>query len=296
MKISVLFFLFTFVVTNSSIAGDNARGVAKLAATIAVSTAVANGVASQKLKTICTKPGGVGVWACPMAISTAVQAVMDTKAAKSANNTASQIDCQYSFCGAGGTGATGAEINPYGNQSGMSPAALERERVLDGVERNANQSLRDVGKLGYHANPDGSVSGPNGKNYKGSDFASPQAMAAAGFSSDQIDAAQAAMKDMQKDAKNKFAELSKIMANGMADAGATQTIRNKKFVGEEDGFDMSKYLAGLNGNRGPASAEPFAGLSKNMGQDSIGVQGDNIFKMINRQYDNQRNKKTFLPQ
>jgi hypothetical protein len=45
---------------------------------------------------------------------------------------------------------------------------------------------------------------------------------------------------------------------------------------------------------GAASARGVAGLSVNHGQDRIGVAGDNMFMMIERQYKAQRGRGQFL--
>lgn len=246
---------------------------------------------SNKFKEICDPT--FKIMFCIWAASTAVQAISDGNSARKSHKTLKEIECQGGICNGGAVGidTDGDNIPDQFVPSEPNPDALARERILNNLDQQNNSNLKDLASKGFRPNKDGSITGPNGKNYSGD--TSLQAMKDAGLNADQIAEAQAVLKDAQKDAKNKFAELAKQLGNNMADAGASQTIRNKKYIDNGTGFDPNSLLRGF-GGRGPASAEPFAGLSKNVGQDSIGVSGDNIFKMINRQYDHQRTKGSFL--
>lgn len=59
--------------------------------------------------------------------------------------------------------------------------------------------------------------------------------------------------------------------------------RKSHSQGENNDFDMNKYLASLTAQRN--ATRGVAGLEKRLGTDQIGVAQDDIFKMIHRRYE-----------
>lgn len=135
----------------------------------------------------------------------------------------------------------------------------------------------------------------NNKAYSVSDFASPQAMAAAGFSKSSIDQAMA----MAKAAEGKAAESSLANQNnggGYEEGGGGHGGGSTTIAIEEDASALGPSGAsGLGGNdKNDELTRGVAGLSKNYHGNPIGVAADDIFKMMARRYQLKEKQDTFF--
>lgn len=167
-------------------------------------------------------------------------------------------------------------------------------------EAQAGQNaLKELEKSGVY-NPKTGTIKAGGKTYKTSDFASKEAMAAAGFPSGLIDGAYAYA---EKAAAKAEAKVSKIRlgamteANGYADAGGGGGGSSGSSAAVDPyaagmGAGMGGAGSGMGGanDRDPSS---LAGMQKNYNGEPIGVSADSIFLMMNRRYKVKESQESF---
>lgn len=138
-----------------------------------------------------------------------------------------------------------------------------------------------------------------GKEFKPSDFSSPEAMAAAGISPGTIGSLMAtsgnfeklAQKNLPKDAVTKIGAHTE--AQGYQEGGGSSGSSGGSSSG------AGSYSAGAGGLGGEAhlrdpAGSNLAGLSKNFNGDPIGVAADSIFLMMNRRYQLKEKQNTFI--
>lgn len=177
------------------------------------------------------------------------------------------------------------------------------QAVLDGLNgtgftpKQAKDIVTKGGKQPFKVNPDGSVTTPDGKTYSAKDFASEEAMRAAGLSAGDaktlagllkgspLAAASADLEKMNADAKLKESSLNAgFGSNGSGSSSDSRTLGSdglNKLGNKDDGK-----------NRKPATA----GLVKNFNGESIGVAGEDIFVMMNRRYKLKVSQDSFIGQ
>lgn len=144
----------------------------------------------------------------------------------------------------------------------------------------------------YKVNPDGSITTSDGKTYKASDFASEDAMKAAGIPASvasavakmlKSNALASAAKDLEQLNSHKLSLASGLSttSSGSSNDANNSAIDALKLGSKDD-----------NKTRTPANA----GLVKNFNGESIGVSGDDIFIMMNRRYKLKISQDTFIGQ
>ncbi len=219
---------------------------------------------------------------CVMAGLTAAQIFMTFVSTTGAGKSAEMARCTGAFCSGGG-----GPLNNDTQQPGSHVGPTDLQNTA--ANQAAQSALKTLGGLGYSVDPNaGTVTTPSGKTVSGADMSSAAGMKAAGFSDADISKAQAIIADANKDYKKALAGFG-----GADGGGGGFNVKKTNVVDDSHGLDMKRLLAGMkNGSRGPASVE---GLQKNLGADSIGVAGDNIFHMIHRCYQGQRQKGVFVP-
>lgn len=131
----------------------------------------------------------------------------------------------------------------------------------------------------------------NGKELKLSDLNSPAAMAAAGISKENIDAAMSSAKAAAADAAKK---VSKYRTAGAASAEADSGGGGGSTGGLAADDALATGAVGLGGglgiDRDPAN---LAGMQKNYNGEPIGVAGDSIFRMMTRRYKVKESQRAF---
>lgn len=148
----------------------------------------------------------------------------------------------------------------------------------------------------FKTNPDGSVTMKNGKTLKPSDFASKEALMAAGLSADEASAAMASLGKaglgLPKDALDKAKEDLKTASSGkkvdfgggeIGGGGGSESASSANASGALGSKSIGGGLAGGDGRdskRNPAGA----GLTRDFNGEAIGAAGDDIFSMMNRRY------------
>jgi len=149
----------------------------------------------------------------------------------------------------------------------------------------------------FKTNADGSVTTKDGKTFKPSDFASKEALMAAGLSADEASAAMAAIgkaglglpKDGLAGAKEdlKTAASGKKVDFGGGEIGGGSGSDSAAAAGNTSGSLGSKAIGGgLAGGDGRDSKRnpAGAGLTRDFNGEAIGAAGDDIFSMMNRRY------------
>lgn len=147
----------------------------------------------------------------------------------------------------------------------------------------------------------GIVTDPTGKTFSAQTFSSPESMKAAGFSGSQIQGfmAEKAKTEQAINAKVAAAADGTDMFGGEigGSGGSGGTISSASSA--DGAYGTGVGGAGLNGknsglgiDRDPAQV---AGMSKNLGNDRIGVSGDSLFDMIDRRYELHNKNGSFLP-
>lgn len=139
------------------------------------------------------------------------------------------------------------------------------------------------------------------KTYKQSDFASKEAMAAAGMPPGMIDGAMSANAEAEKKALAKLDKVKPGAAtaeNGYADGGGGGAGGWSSGAGD-DGSSSSGYAgAGGKGGLGKSGLErdpsSLAGMSKNYNGEPIGVAADSIFLMMSRRYKVKESQESFF--
>lgn len=156
---------------------------------------------------------------------------------------------------------------------------------------------------GFKKNPDGSYTLPNGKTYKQSDFASEEAMRAAGMSAadakmlaglmgknNPLAKAGTDLQGLNDLDKSNLATGIGSSSNGFGGSGSSNSglglgSADGGKLGVKSGLDKDK-------NRKPAAE----GLIRNFNGESIGVAGEDIFIMMNRRYKLKTAQDSFIGQ
>jgi hypothetical protein len=225
---------------------------------------------------------GMGTMMVMMGMSNIAQGTEHGKSADTADGTSFQTNGGVDFPGGGAD-----KNNPY------LKAALN-----DPNFKQVGPTLAKLEKMGIYDPKAGTVK-LNDKTYKVSDFASADAMAAAGFPKGMIDGAMQANADAEKKA---IAKMNKIGAstteNGYAEGGSGGADASG---GDSSGSSGSggggSALASAGGaGKGSLGRDPaaFNGMSKNFNGNPIGVAADDIFNMMTRRYKFKGNQDSFF--
>ncbi len=198
-----------------------------------------------------------------------------------------------------GTGTIGSIFDPNGKCIG---SAAQCQAIIKSLPPGTNikegiksiNSFASSGNRPFKVDKDGNLITKDGKKYNAKDFASEQAMVAAGISAAD---AKSIMGDLNKatggfDAKAALAkENAKKDDGSLFGDGAAGGAGGGKggALGANGSAGAGKDIGG--GKRDPASAE---GLAKEFNGDMIGVAGDDIFKMMNRRYKLKTSQDNFI--
>lgn len=233
----------------------------------------------------CSQISQYACYACPLAAMAIGQLGADGDAQKQSDQAA-----DASFSG-GGYNAQGTGYDTNYDISGLVPAGTDTSSAKP-------TSIADISKAlaskGYTLNPDGSVKTPDGV-LPADTFNSPSSMAKAGLSSSDIKAATAAIEKVNKDIDAKYGG-DRVVAVGVNTAGGgyEDGSGGGRHSSGDSAFD--EYLRKLRGGVGGAGniKRGVAGKSINVGGEPVGVKGDDIFKMIERQYSSKSARNEFI--
>lgn len=199
-------------------------------------------------------------------------------------------------------GGSSSAQNPFDSQGNCKLSKAECDKLLSQLPANLKKSDIKTGmssfassKPPFKVNPDGTITGPDGKKYSAANFMTEKDMIAAGISPADAKAMMAKMKALDAAnaaelAKNELERLKKLGASGGAGSADSALTGGGKEILINGNASGGKDLAG-SGKRGLASTE---GLSREFNGELIGVAGDDIFKMMNRRYKLKTSQDTFI--
>lgn len=292
----------SFFVASTAFAQGGASEAAKTAMNGAIQVAAVSAVTGESLK----KPCATGVTpACVMMGLAVAQVGLALVNARGSSKSADAL-ASTGGPGSGGSGGydpttgTPTTLTPPtsgGGGRGSDPATLTgggvNPGVLDSLTNQYNSLRESVTRAGVSVSPDGSTATMNGKSYSASSMGSASGMSSAGFSDGDISAVQDALKDVGPKAQARLKGLA-AMTNDAGRGGGKGSSSGDEYAGGGGGSDHSAF-AGLSGKgTGGAKAPAVAGMSKKLGDDNIGVSGDNIFEMITRRYQARDKANAFL--
>jgi hypothetical protein len=204
------------------------------------------------------------VW-CVVAGLSAVQLVQNLTTSQSARKTNNQLKADSDW-----------------GPNGYDPSTDPVYQQLELEKQKALATLKELEKKGYKFNPKtGGMTTPKGEA-TAAQLASGKALADAGL----IDHSQAGEYDkaMSEQQKNKIKVVS--MSPGGGGGGA------KRRPASASASDDYAYRSGIDPSQ--IRAAKTSGLSKNFGNDPVGVATDNLFDMVHRKYQDLNEKDTFI--
>lgn len=263
---------------------------------------VASAGAAVAAATVLKKPcmsAFSSAWACPLMAVAIVQVGASLLSSKGSGASKDALSGGGISTGSNGSstlpttlgqaGGGGANDGTYG---GNVKLAGEAGQIAAAADKLANE----MKGTGYSVSPDGSkVTGPNGKPVPTSAFSSPQAMKDAGFSDSQISDMQSTMEAATAAANDQFKKMASNLSNDASGggkgggSGSSENGGSGGGYGGDYGFDASKMLG-----KNSKLKNSVAGMSKKLGDDNIGVAGDNIFEMISRRYQTRDKQNNFI--
>ena len=214
----------------------------------------------------------------------------------------SQKDCTPSPVVTDPSVVLGNNFDPNGKCTGDPKICKDiTDKLPAGVTiKDVKDALAKKNPLPYKVNPDGSVTTKDGKTYSAKDFASEDAMRAAGLSAadaktlagmlkgNALAAAGTDLEKLNEADKLKNSGLNSGLASGFGSGsdsnsktGEMNDLGNGGKLGNKDDFK----------NRKPAAT---TGLVKNFNGESIGVAGEDIFIMMNRRYKLKTSQDSFI--
>lgn len=225
----------------------------------------------------------MGALKAGMAILSFMQAGAHGSSAGSAGATAAATD------GYGYTGTTyGSNDSNYRTDTGDAATDNAVKSAIAKLQSGVAGSVVDLKK--------GTIKTADGKTFKAKDFASPAAMAAAGFPPGAVSGAMAYASDMEKQALAKMEKLklgALTAANGF-DEGGGGAARSLASGTTEDGAGYAGAGTGAGASDLNPDATNMAGMQKNYNGEPIGVAADSIFLMMNRRYKVKESQESFF--
>lgn len=241
-------------------------------------------------------PSGNAV-ACAMGVTSIAQGALTAATAQGAGDTASEYSLGDWGGYPGGDYGNGAGENNGGGAGGAS--GLGNNYGPGGglpaqVQQDLQAAKAALASSGASMTADGKgVKLPNGKTVPLSSLGSADGMRSAGFLDSEIGAAQDALKKAQAAAMAKYKNANALAAGGGGGGGGGGAAgrHGSGAGGDEVVYQFQGKFPWEKDKQGGTS---ISGMSKRLGDDKIGVAGDNIFEMISRRYKARDAAQTFL--
>jgi hypothetical protein len=294
--------------------GGNAAEAGRSTSNTQMIGAVVNVGAAAMYTKICVSSswaGCKGCWACPMAVLSGVAAAKLGSASGQSGGAGmemSAIDPNYGTSPGGTGGGTDPWGNPIGSDgsgvggpggSGPSTAGtgggLPPGTTPQTIARDVARLRTELEKSGVKLSPDGNtVTTPDGRKYDLSKAGSGSEsdMLAMGLSA--AEAAQAANAGKLFAAKQaeKFKQMSQL--GGSGGGGGGRGIASDGSGGEGGAYGAEFDPWGRDPRNRNRAKPKLSGLTKKLGDDTIGVSGDDIFEMVTRRYKARDQENSFL--
>ena len=263
-----LVFVLSFGFGASAKAADQIVG---MAATIGVGAGINAGLNyafGEKMEKTCSS--GFGAFACPIAVMSFSQVIVDAALGDDAKNTENQAR------GAGGPNDF-TDPNGFNDSAPAGPGA--------NFANDAKDALKRLEEKGYKKNKDGSITGPNGKTASASALNSGQAMADSGL----IDESQ--IEDYDKALADHKKKRDKIIVKSLG-GGAKGGYKPKRRRAASTSDYGTSYNYGIDQSK--IKAAKTSGLTKDFGGTPIGVASDDLFNMVSQRYNSLSEQKQFI--
>lgn len=195
----------------------------------------------------------------------------------------------------GANSGTAYDASQFASQFGAGSDITGASKYKLGANLPAvtRQLKEDLDKNPY-ANIDydkGTLTTKDGQTHNLSDFSSAGAMAAAGFSPEDINTAMKKAKELEAKYVTKYKANELGFEGGGGGAGSS--------LGDSSAYDSAAAFGGRSGLGVSADdmrmpAHQMAGMQKDFNGDPIGVSADSIFIMMNRRYDVKKKQDSFF--
>ncbi|MDX9730715.1 MAG: hypothetical protein RBT63_03000 [Bdellovibrionales bacterium] len=256
-------------------------------------TAAANIGAAAMYMSICSKPKCAGCWACPLVGMASAAAGMLGSSAKGSAGAGADMSAYnpngYYGDGGGSTGG-GQGADGSGDGTGNGQIGTNVDGSIGLPDGTTPQTIaRDVGRIraeldrnGVSISPDGqTMRTPDGRMFNlGGDGSSQSGLMAMGLSAEEAAAALDAGKKFAAKNASKFAQMKQLPDAGGGGGG----LRGPAADAAGDGYGNGANAWDQDPRRRARQPAKVSGLTKKLGDDTIGVSGDNIFEMITRRY------------
>lgn len=259
-----------------------------------LATAAVNGYAASRYARICVRSKCRGCWACPLAVM-AGSAAAQLARASGGSGVAGMAMSAYDPA----TGA-GLQTDEYGNPTGgtMTGEANAEGRLPDGttaqsVAQTVSRVRSELENSGVQLSPDGkTMTTPDGRKFdltKGGD-GSEKGLLDMGLLSDEASLAAATSKQIGAAAAAKYAGAAKMSADGSGGGGMGRGVASES----DPSAGAWNSAFGRDPRLRPRVKPQVSGLTKKLGEDTIGVSGDDIFEMVTRRYKARDGNNQFL--
>jgi len=289
--------------------GGNAANAGRSTSSTQLIGAVVNIGAAAMYTKICVSSswaGCSGCWACPMAVLSGVAAAQLGRASGQSGSAGMDMSAFDPTHGTspggtgGGTDPWGNPVNPDGSNGTGGPTAagtgggLPPGTTSQTIARDVARLRNELDKSGVKLSPDGNtVTTPDGRKYDLSKAGSGSEsdMLAMGLSA--AEAAQAANMGKQFAAKQveKFKQMSQLAGAG---GGGGRGLASDGAAGGDGGYGSGFDPWGRDPRNRNRAKPKISGLTKKLGNDTIGVSGDDIFEMVTRRYKARDQENHFL--
>jgi hypothetical protein len=193
--------------------------------------------------------------------------------------------CDNSNVGNDGSGNTPNPGGPGGLNLTTTPTYAAIKHDLSALQNALTSS-------GITVSPDGkSVTLADGKKIPTSALKSDAGMAAAGASAGDIQALHATLAAATKEAEAKVKSMTAALQAAGGGGGSTGEPGGGASTASQANNNFGMYGAKTAPERKAASV---SGMSKKLGNDNIGVSGDNLFEMVRRRYQSRDAENAFL--
>lgn len=287
--------------------GGSAAEAGRSTSSTQLVTAAINVSAAGYYMGVCARPKCHGCWACPyVGLASAAASLLGAAAGQSGGAGMQMSAFDPNFAPA--TGGTGGGTDPWGNPigtgnstgtddgGGTGPGTQGTGGMIPGttpqtIARDVARLRNELDKAGVKMSPDGkTMITPDGRKFdlSKSGSGSESDMLAMGLTAAEAAQANAMGKQFAAKQAEKFKQMSQLAGAGGGGRGLASEVGGD--AGYGGGIDP---WARDQRNRNRAKPK-ISGLTKKLGNDTIGVSGDDIFEMVTRRYKARDQENHFL--
>lgn len=268
---------------------------------------------------ICTSSswaGCSGCWACPLVGLAGAAASLLGNASGQSGSAGMQMSAYNPYYDTS-TGSTGGGTDPWGNPltpggstggpGGTGPGGpggpatagtgggLPPGTTPQTIARDVARLRTELEKSGVKMSPDGkTMTTPDGRKYDLSKAGSGSEsdMIAMGMTADEAAKAAAMGKQFAAKQAEKFKQMSQLA--GAGGGGGGRGVASDAGDGAGGGYGNGFDPWGKDPRNRNRAKPKLSGLTKKLGNDTIGVSGDDIFEMVTRRYKARDQENQFL--